>query len=199
MDVLARWAAVLAISGGALIAIIASLLVLQPAAAGGMAAWYAMFFGIAALGAAVPGMYRRTGQRTGRLGLVAASLSGLGAVLTIGMVAYFAATNQIVAVQQALPEGPIGAVAMGASLAWLTGNLGFAVAIARTRALPRLGAWLVLLGAAMPIALAPLATDASSPLAAVGAAAFLLLPLGWIVLGVASYRVVPRATARAGA
>ena len=185
MGALERWAGSMAVIGGVLIAVIVSILSFVPAEAGNPVLWPGMFVGIALLGAAVPGLNRSAGGSTGRLGRAAAWLSGTGAAVTVVMVLYFLASGQILAVQQALPEGPIGVVAMGASLAWLAGNLGFAVAVLRSRALPRPGAWLVLAGAFVPIALAPFTTDPSAgPAAQIGAAAFLLLPVGWVVLGV---------------
>lgn len=189
MDALGRSAGLLAVIGGVLVAVIVSMLSFQPDSAGTSVTWYGLFAGIVLLGLAVAGLYRRTRASVGRLGRASAWLSGIGAVATIAMVLYFVGTGQILAIQQALPDGPVGMVAMGASLAWLAGNLGFAVAIVRTRALPRLGAWLVLAGAAVPIGLVPFTTDgAASPLATVGAVAFLLMPLGWIVLGLAATR-----------
>lgn len=191
MVVLERLAGPLAVAGGASITVIVATLAIQPAASLATPAWYALLVGIGLLGAAVPGMYRRTGRATGRLGLASAWLSGVGAIGTVGAVAYFVGTGQIAAAQQALPDGPAGAVAMGASFAWLAGNLGFAVAVARTRALPRAGALMVLAGALLPLALAPVTSNAaSSALAQLGTAAFLLLPAGWIVLGIGVPRSV---------
>lgn len=185
MGVLERWAGPMAVIGGALIAVIVSILSFMPAAAGSPAAWPALFLGIALLGAAVPGLDRRARGSTGRLGRSAAWLSGAGAAATVAVVLYFLANGQILAVQQALPEGPIGVLAMGASLAWLAGNLGFAVAILRSNVLPRPGAWLVLAGALIPIALAPFTSGASADtVSQLGTAAFLLLPVGWVILGV---------------
>lgn len=199
MHALERWAGVLAMIGGSVVTLIVAMLSLQPGSAGGSATWVGLVAGICFLGAAVAGMYRRTRSAMGRLGLVSAWISGAGAAATVAAVVYFLVTGQILSVQQALPEGPVGILVMASSLAWLAGNLGFAVAVVRARSLPRLGAWLVLAGAIAPIALSPFTMDAAGLLAQLASIAFLLMPVGWIVLGFAFTRPFATQTRLAGA
>ena len=185
MDALGRWAGFLAMAGGALLTIILIIVALSPTSI----AWYGLFLGIVLLGAALPGLYWRTRPAAGRFGLAAAWLSGLGAVAIVMVAAYLVGTNQVSAAQQDLPEGPVGFVAIAASVAWLFGNLGFAVALIRSRALPRLGAWLVLAGAFVPIAMAPFVGDGSPPaLTQAVTLVFGLVPVGWILLGYQAWR-----------
>ena len=200
MNVLERWAGLLAMVGGTSVALFATSLSFQPDPGESPVIWAGLFAGIALLGVAVVGLYRRTRSAVGRLGRASAWLSGLGALGMIAMVLYLFGTGQMVTIQEALPEGPAGALVMASSLAWLAGNLGFAAAIVRARALPRPGAWLVLAGAVVPVALTPLtASGASSPLDQVATVAFLLLPLGWIVLGLSAARSPVTVHATSGA
>lgn len=185
MDALGRWAGLLAMTGGALLVAILIILVLSPTSP----AFYGIFPGIVLLGAAVPGLYWRTRPATGRLGLAAAWLSGLGAIATVVVAASFIATNQISAAQQDLPEGPAMFIGIGASVAWLIGNLGFALVLIRSRALPPLGAWLVLAGAFVSVAMAPfVGEDSSSAAVQAMMLVFGLVPVGWILLGYAASR-----------
>lgn len=185
MDALGRWAGFMAMTGGALLAAILIILVLSPTSP----AFYGLFPGIVLLGAAVPGLYWRTRPATGRLGLSAAWLSGLGAIATVVVAVYFIATNQISAAQQSLPEGPTTFIGIAASVAWLIGNLGFALAMIRSRIMPSLGAWLVLAGAFVPVALAPFAgEDSTTPLSQGLTLVFGLFPVGWILLGYSASR-----------
>lgn len=185
MDALGRWSGFLAMAGGVLLTVILVIVVISPTSP----AFYGIFPGIVLLGAAVPGLYWRSRPATGRFGLVAAWLSGLGAIATVAVAVYFIATNQISAAQQNLPEGPAMFIGIGASVAWLIGNLGFALVLIRSRVLPPLGAWLVLAGAIVPVPMALFAgEDPSAAATQVLTAAFGLVPVGWILLGYAASR-----------
>ncbi len=189
MDALGRWAGFLAMAGGALLVAILIILVLSPTSP----AFYGLFPGIVLLGAAVPGLYWRTRPATGRFGLLAAWLSGLGAIATVVAAVYLVATNQVSAAQQNLPDGPAMFLGIAASSAWLIGNLGFALVLIRSRVLPPLGAWLVIAGAFVPLALAPLAgADPSVAATQVLTAIFGLVPVGWILLGYTASRRLAR-------
>jgi hypothetical protein len=154
-------------------------------------AWYGLFIGIVLLGAAVPGLYWRTRPATGRLGLASALFSGLGALAIAGVAAYLIGTGRISAEQQNLPEGPPTLVGIGASIVWLVGNLGFAVALIRRRALPPRGAWLILAGAFVPVVLTPFVGEDSPAVLTQGLTlVFGLVPVGWILLGYAASRRV---------
>lgn len=185
MDRLGRSAGIIAMAGGALVLVSLIIATLSPASA----AFYGLFPGIVLLGAAVPGLYWRTKPATGRLGLGAAWLSGLGSVGIVAAAAYFIGSNQISAAQQSLPEGPATLVAMAASFAWLLGNLGFAVALIRSRVVPARGARLVLAGAALALVMTAF-VGADAPPAAMQAATLIfgLVPLGWVLVGHATWR-----------
>lgn len=185
MDLLGRWAGALAMAGGALVTVVLLMTAFSPTTP----AWYGLFLGVVLLGFAVPGLYWRTKAATGRLGFATAWLSGLGAVAVAVAAVYLVATGQVSASQQNLPDGPIRFLAIAAGVAWLVGNLGFAVALIRSRELPMLGAWLVLAGAFIPIAMAPLAGDDSPPAVAQALTLlFGLLPIGWFLLGYSAWR-----------
>ena len=185
MDSLGRWAGFLAMAGGILLAVILIIVALLPTSI----AWYGLFVGIVLLGAAVPGLYWRTRPATGRLGLASAWFSGLGALAIVAVAAYLIGTDQVSAGQQNLPEGPPTYVGIAASFAWLVGNLGFAVALIRTRALPPRGAWLILAGALGPLAMAPFVGDDSPAVLTQGVTlVFGLVPLGWIMMGYTASR-----------
>jgi hypothetical protein len=181
----ARWAGVLAMAGGALLTVILIIVAFSPTSN----TWYGLFLGIVLLGAAVPGLYWRTRPATGRFGLGAAWLSGLGAAAIVLVAAYLVGTSQVSPAQQSLPEGPATAIGMGASVVWLIGNLGFALALLRSRVLPALGAWLVLAGAFVPLALTPVVGDSSAAAATQALTLiFGLLPVGWTLLGYTAWR-----------
>jgi len=185
MNALGRSAGLLAMVGGGLITVSLIIGVLLPTSV----AFYGLFPGIVLLGAAVPGLYWRTKPATGRLGLAAAWLSGLGSAAIVGAAAYFIGTDQLSAAQRNLPVGPSTFVAIGASVAWLIGNLGFALALIRSRVLPPLGAWLVLAGAFVSGAMAPfVGQDAPEALLQAATLIFGLVPVGWILVGYATWR-----------
>ncbi|MBF8289469.1 MAG: hypothetical protein HW391_437 [Chloroflexi bacterium] len=185
MSVLARWAGVLAIAGGTILSVILIIVAFSPTSN----VWYGLFLGVVLLGAAPPGLYWRTRPATGRTGLAAAWLSGLGALGTVAVAAYFIGTGELGPAQQNLPEGPATVVGMAASIAWLIGNLGFALALLRARALPPLGARLVLAGAFLAVAMTPFVGDDSPPaLMHAATLVFGLVPVGWIVLGYSAWR-----------
>ena len=185
MDALGRWAGILAMAGGALLSVILIIVAFSPEAT----AWYGLFVGIVLLGAAVPGLYWRTRAATGRFGLAAAWLSGVGAIAIVLVAAYLIGSGQVDPAQQDLPEGPATFVGMAASIAWLLGNLGFALALIRSHAPPPLGAWLVLAGAFVPLAMTPFVGD-DSPAALTQALTLLFgfVPVGWMLLGYAAWR-----------
>jgi len=185
MNVLGRWAGVLAMAGGGLITVVLVIGALAPTST----VWYGLFLGIVLLGAAVPALHWRMRPATGRLGLAAAWLSGLGSVVIVALAAYLIGTGQVGPSQQDLPDGPLTLVGMAASFAWLLGNLGFALALIRSRALPSLGAWLVLAGAFVASAVAPfVGEDSPAALTQAATLVFGLVPLGWILVGSTTWR-----------
>jgi len=186
METLARWAAYLAMAGGAIFAATLIVVVISPTSP----AWFGEFAGIVLLGAAVPGLYWRTRPATGRLGWATAWLSGLGTV-TIGLVGILGIANGEFLTMQAQNPAmtPLLALGIAAFMALVVGNLGFAVALIRTRTLSRLGAWLILAGAVVAVATSFLYGVTVDPtLTAVITLLFGLMPVGWIVVGYAAWR-----------
>ena len=184
METLARWAAYLAMAGGALFTIILIITAVSPTSP----VWYGFFVGIVLLGAAVAGLYWQTRPATGRLGWASAWLSGLGAVVLVPVAAYGIATGEFSTTQQNPPLTPVLAIGIAASTAWLIGNLGFAVALIRARTPWRLGAWLVLAGAGVAVATTPLYGVTDPTITLVTTLLFGLMPIGWIVVGYAAWR-----------
>lgn len=185
MDALGRWAGFLAMAGGTILTVILIIGVLSPTST----VWYGLFLGIVLLGAALPGLYWRTRPATGRLGLAAAWLSGFGALAIVAVAAYLIGTGQVGPSQQNLPEGPLTFVGIAASIAFLIGNLGFALALIRSRVLPPLGAWLVLAGAFIAVAMTPfVGEDSPTALTQAVTLVFGLVPVGWILLGYTASR-----------
>lgn len=185
MNMLARWAAYLAMAGGALFTVILVITAFSPTSP----AWYGFFVGIVFLGAAVAGLYWRTRPATGRLGWLSAWLSGLGTIVIVPVAIVAIATGEFSnMVVESPPLTPLLAIGMAASTAWLIGNLGFAVALVRARTLSRLGAWLVLGGAFVAVATTPLYGVTDPTLTLVTTLLFGLMPVGWIVIGYAAGR-----------
>ncbi len=185
METLGRWAAYLAIAGGALFVVSLIPYAFSPTLA---AAVVGVFVGIVLIGAAVPGLYWRTRAATGRLGLVSAWLSGLGTIAIVPLAAYLIATNDPMLTQPNAPPTPAGVITFLAVFAWLVGNLGFAVAVIRARILSRLGAWLVITGAVVAVATTPLYGVTDPTVIAAITLLFGLMPVGWIVVGYAAWR-----------
>ncbi len=185
MDTLARWAAYLAMAGGALFTLTLVIVAFSPTSPAG----YGFFVAIVLLGAALPGLYWRTKPATGRLGWASAWLSGLGTVAIVLVAILGIATGELSKMlEQNPPMTPVLAAGLAASSAWLIGNLGFAVALIRARTLPRLGAWLVLAGAFVAVATTPLYGVTDSTITLVTTLLFVLFPVGWFVLGYAAWR-----------
>src|SRR3990170_908341 len=164
MKTLARWAAYLAIAGGAVMVVMLVLVVITNPATS--PAWNLFWVVVALLGAGVLGLYERTRSTVGQLGQVSAWVSafgGLGLLLDSGQTG-------------ADPLWPFWMVTFGA---WLVGNVGFAVALIRGRSLSSLGAWLVLAGAVIGLA-ASFFGGANPPAALI--LGFVLFGIGWVVL-----------------
>lgn len=187
MEALARWGAYMAMAGGGLFVVVLVIVAFSPTSP----MWYGFFVGIVLLGAAVVGLYRQTRPATGRLGWASAWLSGLGTIAVVLFAGYAVATGEIGSMQaENPPMTPALAMGIAASTAWLVGNLGFAIALIRSRTLSRLGAWLVLAGAFVAVAAAPLG-NAPALVTLVGLL-FGLMPLGWVVIGYAAWRQASR-------
>ncbi len=184
METLARWAAYLAMAGGALFTVVLVIAAFLPTSP----VWYGFFVGIVLLGAAVVGLYWRTRPATGRLGWASAWLSALGTIVIVPVGAYGIATGEFSATQQNPPMTPLLALGIAASTGWLIGNLGFAVALVRSRTLSRLGAWLVLAGALAAVATTPLYGVNDPTITLVTTLLFGLMPVGWIVIGYQAVR-----------
>jgi len=180
MEMLARWAGYLAIAGGAIAAILVGIVAYDP----DTGAWFAFFLVVALLGAAVLGLEQRTRAATGQLGRASAWLSALGAVALLAVFVYAAATNQMNtgASQASDPLAPYWTVT---AIAWFLGNIGFAVAIIRGRALSVVGGWLVLAGALVGLAVTAVLGENLPPAVLL---VFGLFGIGWILVGYAGTR-----------
>ena len=179
MDMLGRWAGYLAIAGGAVMTVALVIVTFSPTSD----AWNTLFIVVALLGAGVLGLYERTKSAVGQLGRVSAWVSALGALGLVLVGAYAIATNQYSTDPTAVdPLMPLWIVT---SLAWLGGNIGFALALIRAPALSRSGAWLVLAGAIVGVAASILGGQNPPPALFL---VFILFGVGWIVLGYAAMR-----------
>jgi len=180
METLARWAGYLAIGGGALVAILVVITAYDPATS----AWYAFFLVVALLGAAVLGFQELTKASTGQLGRASAWLSALGALGLLAVFAYAAATGGLSGDYSGTSD-PLAPFWIATAAAWFIGNIGYAVAMLRARAVSAYGAWLVLAGAVVGLAFAAVLGEN------VPSAVYLLFGLfgiGWIVIGYAAVR-----------
>jgi len=181
MKTLARWAGYLAIAGGAVMVVMLVLVVITNPATS--PAWNLFWVVVALLGAGVLGLYERTRSTVGQLGQVSAWVSAFGGLGLLLVGVYAVATNQLDSGQTgADPLWPFWMVTFGA---WLVGNVGFAVALIRARSLSVIGAWLVVVGAVLGVAVSVFGGD-NTPLLLV----FVLFGAGWIVLGYAATREV---------
>jgi len=182
MDTLARWAAYLAIAGGAVMSVVVVIVAFAP----NSAAWNVLFIAVALLGAATLGLYLRAGSAVGQLGRVSAWVSALGALGLVLVGAYAFATNQLDT--SGTGNDPLLPLWLVTSLAWFLGALGFAGALIRGRALAPIGAWLVLAGAVVGLVVS--VAGGSNPPPQVYLV-FLLFGVGWILLGYAAMRQAP--------
>ena len=181
MKTLARWAAYLAIAGGAVMVVMLVLVVITNPATS--PAWNLFWVVVALLGAGVLGLAERARSAVGQLGQVSAWVSAFGGLGLLLVGVYAVATNQLDSGQTgADPLWPFWMVTFGA---WLVGNVGFAVALIRARSLSVIGAWLVVVGAVLGVAVSVFGGD-NTPLLLV----FVLFGAGWIVLGYAATREV---------
>jgi len=185
METLARWAGYLAIAGGATTAALAVIVTLNPESP----AWFAFFLVILLLGAAVLGFERRTRPDTGQLGRGSAWVSALGAIGLLAVFAYAAATSGITTDAEYDPATdpltPLWVITAGA---WFVGNLGYAAALLRGRALSAIGAWLVVAGALVGLVLTAVLGENLPPIVVL---LFGIFGLGWIVIGWAALRAKP--------
>ena len=183
METLTRWAGYLAMTGGALVAVLALIVAYDPETG----AWFAFFLVVALLGGAVLGFQKRTAGSTGRLGRGSAWLSTIGAVGLLALFGYAEATNGLSGNYSAASD-PLTPFWIVTALAWFIGNIGFAVALIRAKVLSSIGAWLVLAGALVgAVVSAVLGENLPS-------AAYLLFGLfgiGWMVIGFGALRPRP--------
>ena len=188
METLARWAGYLAIAGGALVAALVVITTVDP----NSPAWYAFFLVVALLGAAVLGFQQRTKAMTGSLGSASAWLSALGAAALLVVFVYAAATGGISSGGDYDPASdPLTPFWIVTAVAWFLGNIGYAVALIRGRALSTLGAWLVLGGAVIGLAVSAVLGENLPPAVML---LFGLFGVGWIVVGYAVIRPTVPAT-----
>lgn len=182
METLARWAGYLAIAGGALVVVLVAITTYDPESA----AWFAFFLVVALLGAAVLGFQERTKATTGQLGMASAWLSAIGALALLGVFAYAAATNQMSTSGDYDPASdPLTPFWIITAAAWFIGNIGFAVALIRARAISTIGAWLVLAGAVVGLGVTAVLGE---NLPAAVLLLFGVFGIGWVVIGYAAVR-----------
>lgn len=184
METLARWAGYLAIAGGAIAAILVGIVAFDP----NTGAWFAFFLVVALLGAAVLGFEKRTRTATGQLGRASAWLSAVGAVALLAVFVYAVATNQM-STSASQASDPLAPYWMVTAIAWFLGNIGFAVAIIRSRALSVIGGWLVLAGALVGLAVTAVLGEDVPPAVML---VFGLFGIGWILVGYAGTRASAR-------
>ncbi len=181
MLTLARWAGYLAMTGGALVAILVVITTYDP----NSPAWFAFFLVVALLGAAVLGFQERTKATTGQLGWASAWLSAIGALALLGVFAYAAATTGLSSTDYDPATDPLTPFWIATAGAWFIGNIGYAAAMLRARVVSVYGAWLVLAGAIVGLAVSAVLGENLPP------AAYLLFGLfgiGWIVIGYTAVR-----------
>jgi len=182
MDTLARWAGYLAIAGGVVMAALVVIVTLDPESP----AWFAIVPVILLLGAAVLGFEKRTRGATGSLGRGSAWLSAIGAIGLLGVFAYAAATGGIsTSGEYDAATDPLTPFWIATAAAWFIGNLGYAAALLRGRALSAIGAWLVVAGTLIGLVLTAVLGENLPPVAFL---LFGLFGLGWIVIGWAALR-----------
>src|SRR3989304_3634913 len=124
MDTLARWAGYLAMAGGAIVVILVVLVTSDP----NSGAWFAFFLVVALLGAAVLGFETRTRAAAGPLGRPWEWLSAVGAAALLSVVVYASATGRLTSDASATSD-PLAPFWMVTAVAWVLGNIGFALAI----------------------------------------------------------------------
>lgn len=184
METLARWAAYLAIAGGALATLLVVIVAYDPATP----AWSAFFIVVALLGAAVLGLEERTKAATGQLGRWSGWLSALGALGILVIFAYAAATNQLAngsGSSSGAAADPLAPLWTLTAVAWFIGTMGYSVAIIRAKALSPIGGWLVLAGTLAGVAVS---VALGENLPSVVLLLFGLFGVGWIVVGFSALR-----------
>ena len=177
MDMLARWAGYLAIAGGGLIAVVVIIVTMDAESP----AWFAFFLVILLLGGAVLGLERRTRVTTGPFGRWSAWLSVGGVLALLGVFAYAAATGGLSSEAAYDPAtDPLTPLWIATAAAWFLGNIGYAVALLRGRALSAIGAWLVLGGAVIGLIVTAVLGENLPPAVTL---LFGVFGLGWMFIG----------------
>jgi hypothetical protein len=183
METLARWAGYLAIAGGAIMAVVSVVTTVDPTSP----AWVGFFVVPVLLGAAVIGFQERTRPSTGQLGWASAWLSAAGVVGLLLVFGWSVISGEGTGSGYTVATDPLIPLWIATAGAWFVGNLGFAVALIRGRALSRLGAWLVLAGALIAVVITATLAQNLPPAAYL---LFAVFGIGWAVVGYAA--VQPR-------
>jgi len=182
METLARWAGYLAIVGGGLMVVVTVATTVDPDSP----IWFVFFLVPILLGAAVLGFEQRTRAATGQLGRASAWLSAAGVVALLLVFAYAIATGGVSTDDTYDPASdPFTPFWIATAVAWFVGNLGYAAALIRAKALSPIGAWLVVAGAIVGIVVSAVLGE---NLPTYVYLLFALFGLGWIVVGYAALR-----------
>lgn len=182
METLARWAGYLAIVGGGLMVVVTVVTTVAPESP----IWFVFFLVPILLGAAVLGFERRTRAATGQLGRTSAWLSAAGVIALFLVFAYAVATGGVSTSDEYDPASdPYTPFWIATAVAWFGGNIGYAAALIRAKALSSIGAWLVVAGAIAGIAVAAVLGE---NLPAYVYLLFALFGLGWVVVGYEAVR-----------
>lgn len=188
MGTLSRWAGYLAIVGGGLLAIVVVITSLDP----NSVAWVGFFVVPILLGLAVLGFEARTRSSTGQLGRWSAWLSAAGVVGVVVVFIWSAISGEGTTAGYSVSTDPLIVFWILTGGAWILGNLGYAVALVRAKALSVMGSWLVLAGALVGLVVVVALGQNLPPIAFV---VFAVFGIGWAVIGYAAVR--PRVLATA--
>jgi hypothetical protein len=174
MDTLARFAAILALLGGAVWVIANLIQLVAPLSY----AWIGLFASGLLIGGAALGLQRQFGQRTGMLGRWGGLATAAGSVGVVTALLLLIATGQINTDTTGSPI--LQALILMSLLLFFAGSLVFALGLMRAKAISPIAGWLVVLGAVVIPVLVIVVPQNPPPIVYLPLAIY---GIGWVLVG----------------
>lgn len=183
MRTLAGVSSLLLTFGGTVMA----LLLIAMSVAPSVPAVYGFLLVAPAVGLGALGLVQSGGSGVGRLGRVSGWITAIGAIAVLAVALYAIATDQFAST---LGEAdPLAMAFATASMAWMIGGVGVALAMWRARSVSTRGAWLILAGTVSAIVLGTLLDPIAPALSPLSALPF---AIGWLLVGWGARGNAPR-------
>ncbi|MBI2776705.1 MAG: hypothetical protein HYX57_05490 [Chloroflexi bacterium] len=164
-----------------------ALLLIAMSVAPSVPAVYGFLLVAPAVGLGALGLVQSGGSGVGRLGRVSGWITGIGAIAVLAVALYAIATDQFASTLGA--ADPLAMAFATASMAWMIGGVGVALAMWRVRSVSARGAWLILAGTVSAIVLGTLLDPIAPALSPLSALPF---AIGWLLVGWGARGNAPR-------